>query len=280
MTTIRTIRQALLLSGVFSSVLYIATDVLGGLRYPGYSFTSQVVSELMATGAPSEAFVDPLFLIYGVLILAFGVGVVWAGAGRSRPLRIAGMLLIGYAVIGFTGPTLFEMSPRGAGGPSGDTPHIILTGALVLLQLLAITFAAFALGRRFRVYSLATIVVLVGFGVLSAPYATQLAAGQPTPGFGIVERILIYSSLVWMAVLALALLRRSRSDGSTTVHARAVTQVGGMVAPGFEEVRAEFERNFTERGEIGAAVAAYWRGEKVVDLWGGPPHTCRCRALE
>lgn len=46
-------------------------------------------------------------------------------------------------------------------------------------------------------------------------------------------------------------------------------QVNGFVAPGFEEVRVEFERNFAERGEIGAAVAAYWRGEKVVDLWGG-----------
>src|SRR5262249_26387384 len=45
--------------------------------------------------------------------------------------------------------------------------------------------------------------------------------------------------------------------------------VSGSVAPGFEEVRTEFERNFTERGEIGAAVAAYVRGEKVVDLWGG-----------
>ena len=45
--------------------------------------------------------------------------------------------------------------------------------------------------------------------------------------------------------------------------------VEGSVAPGFEPVRAEFERNFAERGEIGAAVAAYWRGEKVVDLWGG-----------
>jgi len=45
--------------------------------------------------------------------------------------------------------------------------------------------------------------------------------------------------------------------------------VDGLVAPGFEGVRAEFERNFAERGEIGAAVAAYWRGEKVVDLWGG-----------
>ena len=46
-------------------------------------------------------------------------------------------------------------------------------------------------------------------------------------------------------------------------------RIDGLVAPGFEEVRTEFERNFAARGEIGAAVAAYWRGEKVVDLWGG-----------
>ena len=45
--------------------------------------------------------------------------------------------------------------------------------------------------------------------------------------------------------------------------------VHGVVAPGFDDVRTEFERNFSERGEIGAAVAAYVRGEKVVDLWGG-----------
>jgi len=49
----------------------------------------------------------------------------------------------------------------------------------------------------------------------------------------------------------------------------ASIRIDGMTAPGFEEVRVEFERNFAERGEIGAAVAAYWNGEKVVDLWGG-----------
>ena len=50
---------------------------------------------------------------------------------------------------------------------------------------------------------------------------------------------------------------------------KTTPHVEGLVAPGFEAVRLEFQRNFTERGEIGAAVAAYWRGEKVVDLWGG-----------
>ena len=47
------------------------------------------------------------------------------------------------------------------------------------------------------------------------------------------------------------------------------TEIAGFVAPGFEPVREEFERNFAERRELGGAVAAYSRGEKVVDLWGG-----------
>ena len=43
----------------------------------------------------------------------------------------------------------------------------------------------------------------------------------------------------------------------------------GFVAPGFQPVLREFERNFRERGERGAACAIYHRGVKVVDLWGG-----------
>jgi CubicO group peptidase (beta-lactamase class C family) len=41
------------------------------------------------------------------------------------------------------------------------------------------------------------------------------------------------------------------------------------VAPGFEGVRSEFERNFSERGDVGAAFAAVLDGRVVVDLWGG-----------
>ncbi|AZM56767.1 esterase [Streptomyces sp. WAC 01529] len=46
-------------------------------------------------------------------------------------------------------------------------------------------------------------------------------------------------------------------------------RVHGTCAPGFERVREEFERNFTERGDLGAAVAATVDGVFVVDLWGG-----------
>lgn len=43
----------------------------------------------------------------------------------------------------------------------------------------------------------------------------------------------------------------------------------GTVASGFENVKIEFRKNFTERDEIGAACAIYLKGQKVVDLWGG-----------
>ena len=45
--------------------------------------------------------------------------------------------------------------------------------------------------------------------------------------------------------------------------------IHGTVEPGFEEVRAAFERNFRDRGELGAACAVWHRGKPVVDLWGG-----------
>lgn len=45
--------------------------------------------------------------------------------------------------------------------------------------------------------------------------------------------------------------------------------LGGHVEAGFEGVREAFVRNFSEHGEVGAGVAAYVGGRKVVDLWGG-----------
>jgi CubicO group peptidase (beta-lactamase class C family) len=45
--------------------------------------------------------------------------------------------------------------------------------------------------------------------------------------------------------------------------------VHGIVAPGFEPVREEFARNFSGRGELGAACAVFRQGRKVADLWGG-----------
>lgn len=200
-------RQLFLACGVLSSLLYAATDFLGGMRYEGYSFTSQAISELMAVGAPSESFVDPLFLLYAVFAVAFGVAVFQQGT-RRRAVRITGALLTAYALVCFTGPVFFEMNQRGTGGTGNDPGHIIATAVLVLLLLLAVGVGANALGKRFRAYSWATLLTVIVFGAVSASFGARLAAGAPTPGFGIIERIHVYAFLLWIAVFAIALLRR------------------------------------------------------------------------
>ena len=45
--------------------------------------------------------------------------------------------------------------------------------------------------------------------------------------------------------------------------------IQGICEPNFRAVRQEFERNFRERGEVGASVCVTVRGQIVVNLWGG-----------
>ncbi len=62
-------------------------------------------------------------------------------------------------------------------------------------------------------------------------------------------------------------LERLKAGLAYVTHLMAT--IHGSVAPGFEDVEAQFEKNFSERGELGAACAAYWKGREVVNLWGG-----------
>jgi len=56
--------------------------------------------------------------------------------------------------------------------------------------------------------------------------------------------------------------------------------VEGTCEPRFARVREEFERNFAERGEVGASVCVMLDGEPVVDLWGGQADPTSGRAWD
>jgi Protein of unknown function (DUF998) len=201
-------RKVLLGCGILSSLVYVAANALGARRWRGYSVTSQTVSELSAIGAPSRAVVLPLVATHGALVIPFGVG-VRRTAGRSRALRVTGTLLVGLGASDLAAPFL-PMHRRDAlarGERSGtDTGHITLTSVNSVLILLAIGFAATACGRRFRLFSIATIVVLVVTGGMTAAQASRVEADLPTPLAGVTERIAIGGYLLWQVVLAMALM--------------------------------------------------------------------------
>ena len=176
----------------------------------GYSYTDQTVSELFAIGAPTRPLAVPLMLTYGMLAIGFGLG-IWISAGEKRALRVVAVGLIGKKSLApwrryLPRSTCVRRWQR-ARGTATDTWHGILTFGGALCYLLAMGFGATAFGKRFRLYSIATMLILVVFGVLTGLDQPQLEANLPTPWMGLWERIDIFATMLWIAVLAIVLLR-------------------------------------------------------------------------
>jgi hypothetical protein len=70
-------------------------------------------------------------------------------------------------------------------------------------------FGATAFGRRFRLYSIASIVVLLAFRGSTALETPRLQADLPTPWIGLGERINITVFRLWVVVLATEQLWRT-----------------------------------------------------------------------
>ena len=188
-------------------MLYAAADALAGLQWEGYSFRDQTISELGATGAPSAALFSALLVPTYLLFVAFGVG-VWQTAHGQRNLRIAGGLLTAFGVIALTTGPFVSMRPRGTEQGLSGALHLIEGGVEMIILLTAMAFAAMALGRRFRLYTIATVAVMLAFGAWSAMEIPEVEAGLATPWVGVKERIYWYAYQLWFIALALVLLRR------------------------------------------------------------------------
>jgi len=208
-------KKVLLICGILSSLLYVAMNVIGAMQFEGYSSISQTISELSAIGAPTRPLWIPICIVYEVLMIAFGWG-VWVSAGRNGALRVVGVLLLSFGVIGFAWPfaSMHQREVLAAGGGTlTDTLHIVFGTVNVLFMLVAIGFGAAAFGKRFRLYSIATILILLVFGSLTGLDGPRIGANLPTPWVGVWERISIAGFLLWIVVLAIILLRADREPG-------------------------------------------------------------------
>jgi Protein of unknown function (DUF998) len=198
--------KVLLVGGVLSSLLYvIGIDVIAALAYPDYhNYADQMVSELFAVGAPTRTLMVWLSIPYNVLVFALAVG-VWVSAGRKRATRFTAAALVGYGAVSTAGLLLFPMDVRGTVESQRDALHIIATIVMSMFIVAVMAFGAFAHGTRFRLYSFATIATVIVFGVWAGLLARPMPG--PTPWLGLVERVNIYATMLWVAVLAVCFLR-------------------------------------------------------------------------
>ncbi len=198
------IGEVLLGWGALASLLYLGADLLAATRYEGYRYASQAISELSALGAPTRPLAVSLAVAYHVLLIGFGMA-VWEAARGKRAVLATGGLVIACGLVGLVAP-FFPVHVRGSTPSLTDAVHVALASVTFLLVVLQLAVGSRAAGASFRVYSIATLAVVVVLGALAASAVPGIAAGEPTPWLGVAERICVGAYLLWVGVLDFVLL--------------------------------------------------------------------------
>ena len=184
------------------------------MLYDGYSMASLTVSELSAIGAPTRILWVLLSFLHPLLLAAFGWGVLQSREA-NRALRIVGAVIIFYCILNFYWPPMHQREVLAAGeGTLTDILHIVWAMITLILMMVIMGYGAAALKKAFRVFTMATFVIFIVFGVLIGVEAPGIQANLPTPHIGIWERINIGTFMFWVIVFAIVLIRRKNIPDS------------------------------------------------------------------
>jgi hypothetical protein len=211
----RIAKTLLLMSGIVAVVVYAIGDIVSGLLYGGYSWADQAISELSAFRSPVRPLMVSVILIHNVLLLAFGIGIL--RVARRRSLRWVGILeIVSLVVVGSATHTIWAMSSRGMEFGFNDTMHIALSTVFGVLVAAMMVLSAVAYRGWFRVYALASMVVVVGFGMASGAAMAGIEQND-TPWAGALERVNAYVYFAWLVVLAVMVIRHELGASPATV---------------------------------------------------------------
>lgn len=186
-------------------MLYIATDIITGLIYPGYSFFEHTVSELSAIGTPTRPYWIIMTFIINPLLIIFGLS-IFKISPNHHARRLTSILLIIWGILGLLW-LLFPMHQRGQISSGSDTMRLIMAAISVFVLTALVSVGAFTFGKKFRNYSFLTILTMMIFGILTSQQTSRVADNLPTPWMGITERLCSYAPLIWVIVLSSSLYR-------------------------------------------------------------------------
>lgn len=175
------------------------------MQWADYHYSSQNTSELFAVGAPTRKIVVSLMSFYNLLVCLFGFGVMSTATQRSQ--RLSGIFLVANAVAGEARLLFFPMHSVDGTRAISDNMNIMCTGLVVLFTLLAVGYGSTTFGKKFRSFSIGTIIALILFAIATSINNTRIEEGLSTPGLGILERIYFLLVMVWIFAFAVTLLQ-------------------------------------------------------------------------
>ena len=199
-------------AGILAPLLRLGLILLLGAVHPDYAQARDFISEL---GAPDAAFPAVMNLLgialVGLLLVIFSVPL--RRSQPSGPLGTAGSLLLALSGVAFVAVGLLPCDQPGC---SPEAPSAVMQGHLLagLTAMTTQTLAALAFGLRLfsgtgpRWYAVTSLALgLAALLALALLFGTGLRL--PTPGLA--QKVMQFSTDIWVFVSAVALLRARRS---------------------------------------------------------------------
>jgi hypothetical membrane protein len=199
-------------AGILAPLLRLGLILLLAAVDPEYSQTQDFISELGAPDASFPAVMNLLGIaLVGLLLVVFSVPL-----RRSQPpgpLGTAGSLLLALSGVAFVAVGLLPCDQPGC---SPESPSAVMQGHLVagLTAMATQTLATLVFGLRLfsgtgpRWY--AAVSMALGLAALLA-LALLFGTGLRMPAPGLAQKVMQFSTDIWVLVSAVALLRARRS---------------------------------------------------------------------
>lgn len=200
-----TVTKWLLLCGLLAPFLLVAFLIVALLLTPGHDYISETISQLGARDRPHPEVVNAGFVISGLLILGFAIG-IYLNLGRSMAARIVGILIAinGVGII-LTGAFQADSNALGTSSTLEGNLHHIFAAIAYSTLLMGITVFAMLVHRKpgwrgFTQFSLAVAIINLGLLLLYAMGVSKTIEGSLQLSF-------FGMSLAWVVAVSLQSLR-------------------------------------------------------------------------
>ena len=189
-------------AGIIAPVLFTVLILAASLVTPGYNQFSQTISELGQVGQPYALLQDANFVVTGLLIICFVIG-LRKSIAPSRDSGVAPVLVLAYPIAFVLVGTIIPL----------PSPFHVPAGVLgFFVTLVGMIIASWPMRRdgswhRLSPFTLITGIVSVG-GFLV--YGFLQSQGLLTNWLGLVQRLELAPFFAWVEVLAVRLYSVSK----------------------------------------------------------------------
>jgi hypothetical protein len=127
-------RKVVYVCGMLIPFMYIFLYILGGALRPGYNHIADSVSELLSPGAPNRPLLVAIQMVYVLVHILFGIGVlqfVRESEQGALIAKIGAWMIIGVGVTTF-GTAIFPQDATGTPATiAGQIHKILVFGGLI-----------------------------------------------------------------------------------------------------------------------------------------------------